>query len=74
MLGGWVCGHMCSSKGGNTGHAAIETGVACLTCSSCCCCCCCCCLSYCIAIMADTEGSELHTGELQEAIKVEVSV
>lgn len=28
---------------------------------------------YCIAIMADTEGSELHTGELQEAIKVEVS-
>jgi hypothetical protein len=28
--------------------------------------------SYCIAIMADTEGSELHTGELQEAIKVEV--
>lgn len=28
---------------------------------------------YCIAIMADTEGSEIHTGELQEAIKVEVS-
>lgn len=27
---------------------------------------------YCIAIMADTEGSEIHTGELQEAIKVEV--
>lgn len=23
--------------------------------------------------MADTEGSEIHTGELQEAIKVEVS-
>ncbi|WIA37757.1 hypothetical protein OEZ86_014633 [Tetradesmus obliquus] len=27
---------------------------------------------YCIAIMADTEGSEIHTGELEEAIKVEV--
>eukprot|EP00882_Tetradesmus_deserticola_P028440 GHRQ01031681.1.p1 GENE.GHRQ01031681.1~~GHRQ01031681.1.p1 ORF type:complete len:316 (+),score=73.59 GHRQ01031681.1:292-1239(+) len=27
---------------------------------------------YCIAIMADTEGSEIHTGELKEAIKVEV--
>jgi hypothetical protein len=23
--------------------------------------------------MADTEGSEIHTGELEEAIKVEVS-
>jgi hypothetical protein len=28
--------------------------------------------SYCIAIMADTEGSEIHTGELADAIKVEV--
>ena len=28
---------------------------------------------YCIAIMVDTEGSEIHTGELQEPIKTEVS-
>jgi hypothetical protein len=35
--------------------------------------CCCRRCRYCIAIMADTEGSEIHTGELQEAIKVEVS-
>lgn len=29
-------------------------------------------IRYCVAIMADTEGSELHTGELSEAVKVEV--
>lgn len=28
--------------------------------------------SYCIAIMVDTEGSEIHTGELKEPIKTEV--
>lgn len=28
--------------------------------------------SYSVALMCDTEGSEIHTGELQEAIKVEV--
>jgi hypothetical protein len=28
---------------------------------------------YCIAIMVDTEGSEIHTGELQAPIKTEVS-
>eukprot|EP00879_Flechtneria_rotunda_P019982 GHRR01021008.1.p1 GENE.GHRR01021008.1~~GHRR01021008.1.p1 ORF type:complete len:253 (+),score=41.99 GHRR01021008.1:220-978(+) len=27
---------------------------------------------YCIAIMVDTEGSEIHTGELAETIKIEV--
>ncbi len=31
------------------------------------------CHRYCIAIMVDTEGSEIHTGSLNEPIKTDVS-